>query len=75
MLPTKTLSKIMGENVINSKLPNNGHLRSFPVLITARMIRPTAELLVDSGYRELNSKILAGSNEENMIPLYIDVNP
>ena len=47
---------------------SNGDLISFHVLITARVICPTANF-VDSGYRELNWKILARFNEGNMIPL------
>ena len=60
MLPTRTHSSFQFIS---------GHLTSFDVLITAYLIPPTAELLVDSGYWGLNWKYLAGFNEGNMIPL------
>ena len=54
MLPTKTLSKILREKLLIQNSQNNGYLTSYYVLITAHVICPTAELLVDSGYQELN---------------------
>ena len=54
MLPTKTFSKILRENLLIQYSHSNWHLTFFHVCITARVICPTAELLVDSGYQELN---------------------
>ena len=47
MLPTKTRSKILQEKLLIQNFHSNGHLTSFDVLITAHVIRPTAELFVD----------------------------
>ena len=63
------LSKILREKVLIQKSRSNWHLISFDLLITAHVIRSPVEPLVDSGYSELNWKILAGYNEGNMIPL------
>ena len=57
MLPTKTLPKIIQEKFKKKiKIPTviGTSLTSFDALIIAHVICPTAKLLVDSGYRELN---------------------
>ena len=54
MLPAKTLSKILQEMLLLQNSHSNGHLTSFYALITVHVICPTAKLLVDSDYRELN---------------------
>ena len=69
MLPRKAVSKILREKFLIQYSRNIGHLTSFDVSITAHVIRPTAELFVDSGHREMNRKNLAWFNEGNMIPL------
>ena len=71
MLPTKTLPKIkiLQEKLYIQNSHSNGPLTSFYASIIAHVICPTAALLSDSGYQDLNWKILAGFNEGNMIPL------
>ena len=59
MLPTKTLSEnkeILWEKLLIQNPHSNGHLTSFKMTesIITHVIYPTAELRVDSGYRELN---------------------
>ena len=54
MLPSKKFSKILREMLYIQNSHSKGHLTSFDVLIPAHVIYQTAELLVDSGYRELN---------------------
>ena len=63
---TKTLSKILREKFwIKNSCSINGHLTSFDVLITAHVICPTAELLVDCGSsRMLTRKFSHGSMKE-----------
>ena len=54
---------------MNLKFRIKGHLTLFDVLINEQVICPTAELLIDSGYFELNWKFFAGFSEGNMITL------
>ena len=52
MFPTRTLSKILREELLIQNSHSNGHLTSFDVLITAHVIRPsrrTFYLLCSSG--------------------------
>ena len=53
----KTLSKIIQETSLIKYSNSNGYLTSFYVFITVCVICLAAELLVDSGYWELNWKI------------------
>ena len=69
MFPAKTLSKILREMLQIQNSQSNWRLTSFYVLFAVHVICPTVGLLFDSGYRELNWKILAGFNEGNMLPL------
>ena len=62
MFPTKTLSEIIKEKLWIQNSRSNGHLTSFDALIIAHVICPTAELLVDSSYREYFSRVQRRKN-------------
>ena len=53
-LPTKTLSYILRETLLIQNRHGDRTVTLFYVIITARVICPTAKLLVDIGYQELN---------------------
>ena len=54
MLPSKKFSKIPRGTLYIQNSHSKGHLTSFNFLIPAHVVYQTAELLVNSGYRELN---------------------